>query len=616
MLPGGKRKAALLLQRLGWAGLDIVCVLGSMLCALFLCHISFEVFWPAALWYAGVSMLVFTLSGLYYNLWRFAGIRELLQTALGVLVAWLFCLPACLPAMLNFPLRACFTCLPLMLLTIGGTRLLPRAARFMRRQEATSAVDRRRTLVVGAGEAGEQAIAEMQTHAQTGLVPCIVVDDAAQKQHCRVHGVPVEGTTADIPRLVKKLAIEEIIFAIPSADAADRRRILEICAGTKRHTRTLPTMDVMMRGVRLERLREINPSDLLERPQVLLDVASVRRYVQGRTVLVTGGGGSIGSELCRQLALFSPAKLVIFDIYENNAYELFMDLTRIYGDSVPVEVVIGSVRDEARLREVFAQYRPAVVFHAAAHKHVPLMEVSPAEAIKNNVFGTWNTARVADAFGVERFVLISTDKAVNPANVMGASKYLAELVISYMNQTSQHTSYAAVRFGNVLGSAGSVIPLFRQQIAAGGPVTVTHKDVTRYFMTIPEAARLVLQAGSMAKEGQVFVLDMGEPVRIDDFARKFIRLSGYEPGVDMDIVYTGLRPGEKMYEELMQTGEQVANTSFPGILVGHVADLAPQDILAKLEYLRRVVQETPDKAREAIAQVVPTYTGLEDSDQS
>lgn len=605
-----RTRAQRILYMLLWMLSDAACILLSASAALLLTGAGWrEGMFPVGALLMAVDLLIFAGWGLYHSLWRFAGIRELIQIVLCVATAG--AVNVLIAALCEgFSLRAVLAMLPMLLILVGGTRLMPRIGWFVRMENSVNAVsNRKRALVVGAGVAADLAIAQMQTRADVGIVPCLVVDDAPQKLHSRIHGVPVAGTTADIPHLVKQYHIEQIIFAIPSATPAQRRRILEICAGTACHTRILPTMEVMMHGVKIERLQDINPNDLLNRQEVLLNVASVCGYVQGRTVLVTGGGGSIGSELCRQLALFSPQKLVVFDIYENNAYELYMDLKRQYGDELDIDVVIGSIRDMPRLRQVFAQYRPAVVFHAAAHKHVPLMEDSPAEAIKNNVFGTLNTARAAQEFGTRRFVLISTDKAVNPANVMGATKHMAELVIQYMNAVSPDTRYVAVRFGNVLGSNGSVIPLFQRQISAGGPVTVTHKDITRYFMTIPEAARLVLQAGSMAQEGQIFILDMGEPVRIDDFARKFIRLSGYEPDVEIPIVYTGLRPGEKMYEELMQDCEHVENTSFPGILVGRIADVPPEEILRRLEYLKQAVEETPERAKEHIAKVVPTYHG-------
>ncbi|MDD4796667.1 MAG: nucleoside-diphosphate sugar epimerase/dehydratase [Eubacteriales bacterium] len=603
-----------LLQMSLWMLGDAACVLLSAGIALALTGARWQQVFPVGLVLALADVAIFAGLGLYRSLWRFAGIRELVQITLGVTTAGVanvgIVVASSMMAGGAVSLRAVLAMLPILLILVGGMRLMPRIGWFVRMESSVNAAtNRKRALVVGAGVAADVAIAQMQTRPDVGLAPCLVVDDAPQKLYSRIHGVPVAGTTADIPRLAKEYQIDQIIFAIPSASAEQRRRILEICAGTKCHTKILPTMEVLMHGVKIERLQDINPNDLLNRQEVLLDVASVRAYVQGQTVLVTGGGGSIGSELCRQLALFSPRKLVVFDIYENNAYELYMDLKRQYGDGLDVDVAIGSVRDMARLRQLFAQYRPAAVFHAAAHKHVPLMEDSPAEAVKNNVFGTLNTARAAQEYGVQRFVLISTDKAVNPANVMGATKHMAEMVIQYMNAISTTTQYVAVRFGNVLGSNGSVIPLFQRQILAGGPVTVTHRDITRYFMTIPEAARLVLQAGSMAREGQIFILDMGEPVRIDDFARKFIRLSGYEPDVEMPIVYTGLRPGEKMYEELLQDCEQMENTSFPGILVGCVADVPPDEILRRLEYLQKAVQEEPERTKEFLAQVVSTYRG-------
>ena len=406
-----------------------------------------------------------------------------------------------------------------------------------------------------------------------------------------------------IVEAAKRYDIEDIIFCIPSASDKLRNEILEICSRTGAQLKTLPSLDKLISGeLTLTQIKNVSIEDLLGRTQVHTDNAAIRDKIQGKTVLVTGGGGSIGSELCRQVAALSPKRLIIFDIYENNAYDIQMELRRRY-PQLDLVTLIGSVREERRVRYVFDAYRPDVVCHAAAHKHVPLMEDSPAEAIKNNIFGTYNVAKAAGDFGTGLFILISTDKAVNPTNVMGASKRMCEMVVQSMN--GQHrTKYIAVRFGNVLGSNGSVIPLFRKQIAEGGPVTVTDKRVTRFFMTIPEAVSLILQAGAYAEGGEVFVLDMGEPVRIDDMARKMIRLSGFEPDVDIQIKYIGLRPGEKLYEELLLKSEGLQKTDNKLIYIGHQVMYTPQEIEEKLETLRGVLYAPNAQVRDCMLGII------------
>lgn len=404
-------------------------------------------------------------------------------------------------------------------------------------------------MIIGAGEAGAMILREYQSYPDMGH-PVIFIDDDEAKRGKSVSGVKIYGTRNDIQEAAARFNIRQIVIAIPSAKKSDMRDIVKICKRTGCHIKAVPGIyQIIDDTVKVSQLRDVDILALLGRDQVNVDYAKMFEYIKGQTVLVTGGGGSIGSELCRQVLVMQPKKLLILDIYENNAYDLLMELQKTYPQA-DIEVIIASVRDEKRMDSIFEKYRPETVFHAAAHKHVPLMENNSPEAIKNNVFGTLNTIRCADKYKANRFVLISTDKAVNPTNVMGASKRIAELIIqSYAKKSS--TKFSAVRFGNVLGSNGSVVPLFYKQIAAGGPVTVTHPDITRYFMTIPEAVALVLQAGSIAKGGEVFVLDMGEPVKITDLAREMIRLSGFEPDTDIQILYTGLRPGEKLYEELL-----------------------------------------------------------------
>lgn len=409
----------------------------------------------------------------------------------------------------------------------------------------------KRIMIIGAGDMGSSIIYEMSVSGYKFGSPVVIVDDDTSKLNSAIRGIPILGTIKDIPELVKKLEINEIIFCIPSATAERKREILEIAMSTGCNLKTAPNIDDLT-GVNdriSERIRDVDVLDLLARPEVKLDT-EVCKYLKNQTVLVTGGGGSIGSELCRQIARYAPDKIVIFDIYENNAFTLKNSLDRRYHGAPQIEIRIGSVRDIERLREIFEEFNPSSVFHAAAHKHVPLMEDSPYEAVKNNVLGTYNVCHCANEYGVKNFVLLSTDKAVNPTNVMGATKRIAELTVQHFSKISKGTKFAAVRFGNVLGSNGSVIPIFKEQIKQGGPLTVTHPDITRYFMTIPEASQLVVQAGGLAKGGEIFVLDMGEPVKIVSLAENLIKLSGFEPYKDIEIQFTGLRPGEKLYEEL------------------------------------------------------------------
>lgn len=409
----------------------------------------------------------------------------------------------------------------------------------------------KRIMIIGAGDMGSSIIYEMSVSGYKFGSPVVIVDDDTSKLNSTIRGIPILGTIKDIPELVKKLEINEIIFCIPSATAERKREILEIAMSTGCNLKTAPNIDDLT-GVNdriSERIRDVDVLDLLARPEVKLDT-EVCKYLKNQTVLVTGGGGSIGSELCRQIARYAPDKIVIFDIYENNAFTLKNSLDRRYHGAPQIEIRIGSVRDIERLQEIFEEFNPSSVFHAAAHKHVPLMEDSPYEAVKNNVLGTYNVCHCANEYGVKNFVLLSTDKAVNPTNVMGATKRIAELTVQHFSKISKGTKFAAVRFGNVLGSNGSVIPIFKEQIKQGGPLTVTHPDITRYFMTIPEASQLVVQAGGLAKGGEIFVLDMGEPVKIVSLAENLIKLSGFEPYKDIEIQFTGLRPGEKLYEEL------------------------------------------------------------------
>ena len=461
-------------------------------------------------------------------------------------------------------------------------------------------------MLIGAGDAGRALAMEFLSSDYVKDHLSCVIDDNPVKLNKRLCGVPIVGNRYDIPAMAKQYKISKIIFAIPSCPAKMRKEILDICTTTGCEVQMLPGIYQMVNGeVSVSKLRQVDPQDLLGRDPIQVNLEEIFGYIHGKTVLVTGGGGSIGSELCRQIAGAEPEMLIIFDIYENNAYDIQQELRRNFPE-LNLEVLIGSVRNTSRVDWVVGHYRPDLIFHAAAHKHVPLMEDSPNEAIKNNVFGTYKVASAAAKYGVRRFVLISTDKAVNPTNIMGASKRLCEMVIQMMDRRSK-TEFVAVRFGNVLGSNGSVIPLFKKQIAAGGPVTVTHPDIIRYFMTIPEAVSLVLQAGYYAKGGEIFILDMGEPVKIDTMARNMIRLSGYEPDVDIKVVYTGLRPGEKLYEELLMKEEGLQETANRLIHIGKPIEMDDEKFTAQLERLKEACEAETENMKDIVAEIVPTY---------
>ena len=461
-------------------------------------------------------------------------------------------------------------------------------------------------MLIGAGDAGRALAMEFLSSDYVKDHLSCVIDDNPVKLNKRLCGVPIVGNRYDIPAMAKQYKISKIIFAIPSCPAKTRKEILDICTTTGCEVQMLPGIYQMVNGeVSVSKLRQVDPQDLLGRDPIQVNLEEIFGYIHGKTVLVTGGGGSIGSELCRQIAGAEPEMLIIFDIYENNAYDIQQELRRNFPE-LNLLVLIGSVRNTSRVDWVVGHYRPDLIFHAAAHKHVPLMEDSPNEAIKNNVFGTYKVASAAAKYGVRRFVLISTDKAVNPTNIMGASKRLCEMVIQMMDRRSK-TEFVAVRFGNVLGSNGSVIPLFKKQIAAGGPVTVTHPDIIRYFMTIPEAVSLVLQAGYYAKGGEIFILDMGEPVKIDTMARNMIRLSGYEPDVDIKVVYTGLRPGEKLYEELLMKEEGLQETANRLIHIGKPIEMDDEKFTAQLERLKEACEAETENMKDIVAEIVPTY---------
>lgn len=467
-------------------------------------------------------------------------------------------------------------------------------------------------MIVGAGTSGSVILKEMMTSRHTnGTIVCFV-DDDLNKKGKYLNGVPIAGSREDIPSLAREYRVDEIYVALPSAPAKERKKIIEICRETDCRIKVLPGIYQLLNGeVSVAKLREVQIEDLLGRDPIRVNLDEIMGYVQDKVILVTGGGGSIGSELCRQIAGHKPRQLIVFDVYENNAYDLQQELERTFPD-LNLTVLIGSVRNTHRIETVFETYRPDIVYHAAAHKHVPLMENSPNEAIKNNVFGTYKTARAAGRYGAKRFVLISTDKAVNPTNIMGASKRMCEMVVQMMDRRYK-TEFVAVRFGNVLGSNGSVIPLFRKQIAEGGPVTVTHPDIIRYFMTIPEAVSLVLQAGAYAKGGEIFVLNMGEPVRILDLAKNLIRLSGYVPNEDIMIEFTGLRPGEKLYEEMLMDEEGMQDTPNKLIHIGKPIEFDEEEFQKQLDELYEIANQDSDHIKEAVQRIVPTYVIKKDS---
>ena len=554
-----------------------------------------------------VTVVVYYLFSLYTTLWKYAGITELCKITAAAAVSSILQVVGML--LLRKPIFRSYVLLYFVLLLAEtiATRFYYRFLRLIRNKYFRVSADKRMNLMlVGAGDAGAAVIKETRLSKESTRKVCCIVDREPSKWGKRLLGVPVIGDVSEIPEAVEKYQIKKILITIPSANRQAIRKIVEICQKTPCEINILPGIYQLIDGeIVTSRLRNVKIEDLLEREPVRVDLDAILGYIQGKTVLVTGGGGSIGSEICRQLAGHGVGKLIIFDIYENNAYSIQKQLEWEY-PSLDMEVLIGSVRNESRVEDIFKTYHPEIVFHAAAHKHVPLMEDSPNEAIKNNVIGTYLTAQMASRYHASKFILISTDKAVNPTNIMGASKRICEMVIQMIGKRSA-TEFAAVRFGNVLGSNGSVIPLFRRQIEHGGPVTVTHPDIIRYFMTIPEAVSLVLEAGAYAKNGEIFVLNMGEPVKIDDLARNMIRLSGYEPDVDIMIKYTGLRPGEKLYEELLMNEEGMKTTENDRIFVGRQIAFDEETFEQSLHELEQASNSESRKIREIVHRTVPEY---------
>lgn len=557
--------------------------------------------------------IIFNVFGMYKNIIRYEDGRDYIKyislSALSGLIYFL------ISFIFNLPLigyKQTILANILIAVAMVSYRVIIRFILTSTTSTGISKEDRKNLLIIGAGEAARDIIKALNTSSIKGIYNLVgLIDDNPNKIGYTISGEKILGDRNKIVEICKSKSVDTIFFSIANISAREKKEILNICQETGAKIRVLPgTADIINNKNLMQNLRDVEIDDILGREPIKLNNDNIEVLIKNRTILVTGGGGSIGSELCRQIVKYNPKRLVILDIYENNLYNIEMELRQNhYDEKMEIIPVVGSVRDKNRLEKIFKDYKPYLVFHAAAHKHVPLMQVSPLEAIKNNVFGTLNVADCADKYKVKRMILISTDKAVNPTNIMGATKRLCEMIVQAKNKVSD-TEYAAVRFGNVLGSNGSVVPLFKKQIATGGPVTVTHREITRFFMTIPEAVGLVLQAMSYAKGGEIFVLDMGEPVKIYDLAVSLIKLSGYEPDIDIPIVFTGLRPGEKLYEELLMKEEGLQKTENKKIYIGELTDLDEKDILLKLAKLKNLIENenTPiQEIKETIHEVVPTY---------
>lgn len=553
-----------------------------------------------------VKLVTFIIFKLYSSLWKYAGIYELMNIIAASFVGNIFMLGFVFIFQISIPRSILIITFFIDCFSIGALRFGYRIFRRMVRGDILLLKRTKKILLIGAGDAGASLINEYHLHPELKSTPVAIIDDSRGKQSKKLNGVPILGTRNDIIRIVEEKQIDEIIIAIPSAPPKTINELFTICSTTRCKVKILPSLSQLINEtVSVQKIRDVKIEDLLGRDPIKLDNNEIGGLISDRVVMVTGGGGSIGSELCRQIAAFSPKQLIILDNYENNAYDIQNELLA-NNPKLKLITIIANVREKPRLENIFRTYRPDIIFHAAAHKHVPLMEASPTEAIKNNVFGTLNVAECADKYGAKRFVMISTDKAVNPTNIMGATKRVAEMIIQAFSKHSK-TEFVAVRFGNVLGSNGSVIPLFKKQIEQGGPVTVTDPEIIRYFMTIPEAVQLVLQAGAMAEGGEIFVLDMGEPVKIYDLARNLIKLSGFEPDVDIKIEFTGLRPGEKLYEELLLAEEGIEATKNNKIYVAKPLHTDLAILRREIECLRDIISNNADQVRDYMKIIVPNY---------
>jgi FlaA1/EpsC-like NDP-sugar epimerase len=552
-----------------------------------------------------LKLFIYYFMNIYRSIWEYASIPEMVQIVATSIIANLAMIAYFVIMQVTLPRSIYLLVLLLDTALMGLSRFAPRAKSIFQAFLKTQG-NYKRIMIIGAGQAGALVIKEFNQHDDLKSKPAVLIDDDPSKQGKNIAGVRVAGTSKDIEKVAKQYDIDEIIIAIPTITKKQLQQVYKECQKTDCKVKKVPGIYELINGkVDIKEIKEVEIEDLLGRDEVHLDVNAIFSYVNNKTVMVTGGGGSIGSELCRQIAEYQPKRLIILDFSENSMYDILNELRRNHPilDIIPL---IASVRDNKRIVSIFSEYRPEVVFHAAAHKHVPLMEYNPHEAIKNNVFGTLNVVKAADMYNTNRFILISTDKAVNPTNIMGATKRIAEMIIQSYDKNS-NTEYAAVRFGNVLGSNGSVVPLFKKQIEQGGPITVTHPEITRYFMTIPEAVQLVIQAGSMAKGGEIFVLDMGEPVKIVDLAENLIKLSGFEPYQDIDIMFIGLRPGEKLYEELLMDEEGLEKTENNTIYVGHPLDLDFKELCGQLEELSTYIEGDVRSLIEEVKRIVPTY---------
>ena len=598
---------------------DVVILMGafiiSLLVAMGISQTETNILLPLSIVIA-ISVTIFSILGNYRTLWSTSVDREIVMILISSIISTGVCFIVHKLMGNRYSLTFYIIYGLFIHVAMCGVRILYRATRravlFMRVNENIESGSK--VLIVGAGSAGNLILKEMFENLQLNMCPVGIIDDDENKLGKSYYNVPVVGTTNDIEQIAKNLEVDEIIFSIAKIDRARKREIIKICKNTKCKVKTIPGIYELIDGrVSIKKIRDVEIEDLLGRECVQIKDKEVLYFLKGKKVLVTGAGGSIGSELCRQISELNPEELILLDIYENNVYDLQQELLRKH-DNLNLKVLIASVRDKKRMEEIFINYQPEIVFHAAAHKHVPLMEDSPCEAIKNNVFGTLNVAQMADKYDVKRFVLISTDKAVNPTNIMGATKRCCEMIVQTLDRSSK-TEFVSVRFGNVLGSNGSVVPLFKKQIEEGGPVKVTHPEITRFFMTIPEAVSLVLEAGAIANGGEIFVLNMGEPVKILDLAKNLISLSGLEPDVDIKIEFTGLRPGEKLYEEILMDEEGLRETTKEQIYVGQPIKFNEDEFFDKLIYLHDIAEkENEDEVRYAIKDLVPTYVIKEEGE--